>query len=117
MFNRSYWPQPVPASSNTLLEELDVPYLRPISMLGYTVGQWLEDPRGLCVRDVGHFMTIQESKGTIEPIVVGGLKASVHVGPLFRDGKRVIIASIVDHYHGHGGIVLLQDGFQALIES
>ncbi len=61
----------------TLLEELDVPYLRPISMLGYTIRQWKEDPRGLSFRDVGHFMTIQESKGTIEPIVVGGLKASI----------------------------------------
>ncbi len=61
----------------TLLQELDVPYLRPISMLAYTVQQWLEDPRGLHPRDVSHFLTLQESKGTIEPIVVGGLKESV----------------------------------------
>ena len=63
--------------SRTLLEELDVPYLRPISMLRYTVEQWREDPRGLAFGDVSLFMTIQEPKGTIEPIVVGGLKQSI----------------------------------------
>ncbi len=61
----------------SLLEELDVPYLRPISMLAYTIQQWRDDPRGLHPRDVSHFLTLQESKGTIEPIVVGGLKESV----------------------------------------
>ena len=60
-----------------LLEELDVPYLRPVSMLGYTLDEWLKDPRGLSTRDVGMFMTLQESWGTTEPVVVGGLKANL----------------------------------------
>ncbi|HEX7376167.1 MAG TPA: cobaltochelatase subunit CobN, partial [Pirellulales bacterium] len=59
------------------LESLDVPYVRPISMLGSTIDEWLKNPRGMAHRDVGLFMTVQESKGTIEPMVVGGLKASV----------------------------------------
>lgn len=59
------------------LESLDVPYLRPISMLGSTIDQWRQSPRGMAHRDVGLFMTVQESKSTIEPVVVGGLKASV----------------------------------------
>ncbi|MBA4191286.1 MAG: cobalt chelatase [Planctomycetaceae bacterium] len=59
------------------LETLDVPYLRPISMLGSTVEEWKADPRGLAHRDVGNFMTVQESKGTVEPVVVGGLRANV----------------------------------------
>jgi len=61
----------------TLLSQLDVPYLRPISMLGYTIEDWLKDPRGLHVRDVGNFLTIQESRGTIEPLVIGGLKENI----------------------------------------
>jgi cobaltochelatase CobN len=60
-----------------LLEKLDVPYLRPVSMLAYTLDEWLSDPRGLSSRDVGMFMTVQESWGTIEPVVVGGLKANL----------------------------------------
>lgn len=60
-----------------LLEELDVPYLRPISMLAYTVEEWLADPHGLHTRDVGNFMSLQELRGTIDPLVVGGLKESV----------------------------------------
>lgn len=63
--------------SNHVLKDLDVPYLRPISMLGYTVDEWRKDPRGLSVRDVGMFMSLQESWGTIEPVVVGGLHANI----------------------------------------
>lgn len=63
--------------SSKLLDELDVPYLRPVSMLGYTLDEWLKDPQGLARRDVGMFMNLQESRGTIEPIVVGGLKADL----------------------------------------
>jgi len=63
--------------SPQLLEELDVPYLRPVSMLGYTLDEWLADPQGLSHRDVGMFMTLQESWGTIEPVVIGGLKANL----------------------------------------
>jgi len=63
--------------SPKLLQELDVPYLRPISMLGYTVDEWLQDPQGMARRDVGNFMNLQESWGTIDPVVVGGLKASI----------------------------------------
>lgn len=63
--------------SNALLKELDVPCLRPISMLGYTVDDWRKDPRGLSIRDVGMFMSLQESWGTIEPVVVGGLYANI----------------------------------------
>lgn len=59
------------------LESLDVPYLRPISMLALSIEDWMKDPRGLAPRDISHFMTIQESRGTIEPIVVGGLKTSI----------------------------------------
>jgi cobaltochelatase CobN len=61
---------------NSLLERLDVPYMRPISMLRYTLDEWQRDPRGLAYDDVGIFMTNNELKGTIEPIVVGGLKVS-----------------------------------------
>ncbi len=60
-----------------LLERLDVPYLRPISMLAYTIPQWLADPRGLHPRDRANFMTLQELHGTVDPIVVGGLKEDV----------------------------------------
>jgi len=63
--------------SHEMLEKLDLPYFRPISMLGYTVDEWKNDPRGLSSRDVGMFMTLQESWGTIEPVVVGGLSASI----------------------------------------
>lgn len=63
--------------SNAVIKELDVPYLRPISMLGYTVDEWRKDPRGLSVRDVGMFLSLQESWGTIEPVVVGGLHANI----------------------------------------
>jgi cobaltochelatase CobN len=63
--------------SPDLLDKLDVPYFRPISMLAYTVDQWKADPQGLNPRDVGMFMTLQESWGTIEPVVVGGLHAAI----------------------------------------
>ena len=63
--------------SHTLLEKLDVPYFRPISMLGSTLAEWKANPQGLTFRDVGMFMTLQESWGTIEPVIVGGLQASI----------------------------------------
>ena len=63
--------------SRNTLELLDVPYLRPISMLGYTLDEWRKDPRGLSYRDVGMFMTLQESWGTLEPVVVGGMKVNI----------------------------------------
>lgn len=63
--------------SPKLLEELDAPYLRPVSMLAYTLDEWLKDPEGLSRRDVGLFMSLQESWGTIEPVVVGGLQADL----------------------------------------
>lgn len=63
--------------STALLKELDAPYLRPISMLATTNEEWLRDPRGLSTRDVGMFMALQESWGTLEPVVVGGLKESI----------------------------------------
>src|SRR5208283_4766912 len=37
--------------TRTVLEELDAPYLRPISMLGATLDEWARDPRGLMPRD------------------------------------------------------------------
>ncbi len=60
-----------------LLASFGVPYLRPISMLASTVEQWTDDPLGLRPRDRSLFLTLQESKGTIEPIVVGGMKTNV----------------------------------------
>lgn len=63
--------------SDAILKKLDVPYLRPISMLGYTVDEWRKDPRGLSIRDVGMFLSLQESWGTLEPLVVGGLFANI----------------------------------------
>lgn len=66
-----------PHGGKTFLQQLDAPYLRPVSMLAYTNDQWLADPRGLHPRDVGGFIALQESKGTIEPIVVGGLKTGI----------------------------------------
>ncbi|HTE06024.1 MAG TPA: cobaltochelatase subunit CobN, partial [Planctomycetota bacterium] len=65
------------AGGKPLLERLDVPYLRPISMLGSTIDAWRADPKGLGFTDVGLFLTLQESRGTIEPIVVGGLQAGI----------------------------------------
>ncbi len=59
------------------LQQLDVPYLRPISMLGQSIDEWLANPRGLATRDISSFLSLQECAGTIEPIVVGGLKASI----------------------------------------
>lgn len=63
--------------SGALLQKLNVPYLRPISMLASTVEEWSRDPRGLSHRDVGMFMALQEPWGTIEPFVVGGLRANI----------------------------------------
>lgn len=60
-----------------LLEQMDVPYLRPISMLRYTLDEWIDDPCGLSCSDRSLFLTLQEPKGTIDPIVVGGLKAGI----------------------------------------
>lgn len=65
------------AQGKNFLEALDVPYLRPISMLAYTAEQWRADPRGLHPRDRSHYLALQEIDGTIEPIVVGGLKAGI----------------------------------------
>lgn len=61
------------------LKKLDVPYLRPISMLASTIADWRADPQGMSHRDIGLFMSLQESWGTIEPIVVGGLQADIQV--------------------------------------
>lgn len=63
--------------SNALLKELDAPYLRPISMLASTIEEWQQNPTGMLHRDIGLFMSLQESWGTIEPVVVGGLLASI----------------------------------------
>lgn len=65
------------AGGKSFLQQLDVPYLRPISMLGQSIEEWLANPRGLATRDISSFLSLQECAGTIEPIVVGGLKASI----------------------------------------
>lgn len=65
------------ADGKSTLQQLDVPYLRPISMLGSTVDEWLSNPRGLLPRDISLFMTLQEMKGTVDPLVVGGLKHNI----------------------------------------
>lgn len=57
-----------------LPHRLDVPYLRPVSMLRSTPEQWLNDPRGMDPNDVGRQIALQELSGVIEPIVVGGLQ-------------------------------------------
>lgn len=56
-----------------VLRRWNVPYLRPISMLGATIQDWQADPQGLNIRDRGMFLSLQELYGTIEPLVVGGL--------------------------------------------
>ncbi|RME72330.1 MAG: cobaltochelatase subunit CobN [Planctomycetota bacterium] len=66
------------SDGTSLLERLDVPYLRPISLLAYTVEQWRTDPKGMAPRDRSLFLTIQEMRGTIEPIVVGALQHDIH---------------------------------------
>ena len=63
--------------SRKVLQVLDVPYLRPISMLASTIEEWKKDPRGMSHRDVGLFMAVQESWGTLEPIVVGGMQTDI----------------------------------------
>jgi cobaltochelatase CobN len=63
--------------SRQVLQDLDVPYLRPISMLASTIEEWKRDPRGMSHRDVGLFMAVQESWGTLEPIVVGGMQTDI----------------------------------------
>ncbi|HUY87865.1 MAG TPA: cobaltochelatase subunit CobN [Pirellulales bacterium] len=63
-------------SNRELLEKLDVPYVRPISMLGSTIDEWRQNPQGMSYRDVGMFLSLQEYWGVIEPVVVGGLKAN-----------------------------------------
>lgn len=57
-----------------LPHRLDVPYLRPVSMLRSTPEQWRADPRGMDSNDVGRQIALQELSGVIEPIVVGGLQ-------------------------------------------
>ena len=64
-------------NSRDVLAKLDVPYLRPVSMLGYTLEEWRNDPRGMSARDVGMFLTLQESWGTIEPVLVGGMQVNI----------------------------------------
>ncbi|RBP47612.1 cobaltochelatase CobN subunit [Roseimicrobium gellanilyticum] len=64
-------------NNGEFLKELDIPYLRPVSMLGSTVEEWQKNPRGLSYQDVGLFMSLQEYWGTVEPMVVGGLQASI----------------------------------------
>ena len=56
-------------------QQLDIPYLKPISMVRTTVDTWREDPRGLNPADVGRQMVLQELDGVIEPVIVGGLVA------------------------------------------
>jgi len=63
--------------SRQVLHDLDVPYLRPISMLASTLEEWKANPRGMSYRDVGLFMAVQESWGTLEPIVVGGMQTDI----------------------------------------
>jgi cobaltochelatase CobN len=53
---------------------MNIPFLKPISLLGATVEEWLKDPKGLTPKDVGLHLTVLESQGIIEPIVIGGLK-------------------------------------------
>lgn len=62
---------------DALMAELDAPYLRPISMLASTIAEWRENPQGLKHRDRSLFLTLQESQGTVEPMVVGGMVTNV----------------------------------------
>lgn len=55
--------------------ELDVPYLKPVAMLGQTVEEWEKDVRGLAPRDLGLQVVMQELDGAIETLVVGGMEA------------------------------------------
>lgn len=64
-------------ANGSFLEEMGVPYLRPISLLGATIAEWQTDPEGMNPRDRGMFLSLQEMLGTSEPIVVGALKANV----------------------------------------
>ncbi|MFQ5747840.1 MAG: cobaltochelatase subunit CobN, partial [Planctomycetota bacterium] len=57
----------------TLLEQLDVPYLGPISMLSQTWEEWRADPRG--VRETAALVTPRELHGIFEPGLVGGVAA------------------------------------------
>lgn len=54
---------------------LDVPYLKPIAMVGATIEEWRQNPRGLAPRDLGLQVVAQELDGAIETVVVGGLVA------------------------------------------
>ncbi|MFV8753017.1 cobaltochelatase subunit CobN [Nannocystaceae bacterium ST9] len=56
----------------------DVPYLKPIGLLGQTVEEWQTDRHGLVARDLGLQVVVQELDGAIETLVVGGLVA--HTG-------------------------------------
>lgn len=64
-------------NNGAFLKEMDVPYLRPISMLASTIEQWKKDQRGLTYEDVGLFMSLQEYWGTVEPMIIGGLEANI----------------------------------------
>lgn len=55
--------------------QLDVPYLKPIAMLGQTVEEWAASPQGLAPRDLGLQVVMQELDGAIETLVIGGLVA------------------------------------------
>jgi cobaltochelatase CobN len=61
-----------------LMDTLGGPlYLRPISMLASTIDEWRADPQGLKHRDRSNFLTLQESLGILEPIVVGGMVTTI----------------------------------------
>ncbi len=62
----------------SLLEKINAPYLNPISMLQYTIPQWRKDPAGMHPADRSLFLTLQETDGEIEPLIIGGLKKGVH---------------------------------------
>ncbi len=77
--------------------QLNVPYLKPISMIGSTIAAWRADPRGLSPTDIGNQVVIQEADGVIEPLVIGGLAKQeagyrVHV-PIDSRIKRFVARS------------------------
>ena len=55
--------------------EFDVPYLKPIGLLGETVDEWRNNKHGLSSTDLGLQIVVQELDGAIETLVVGGLVA------------------------------------------
>lgn len=60
-----------------LLRELDVPYLRPVTMLRGSVDEWRKSPLGMPSTDVALCLTLQECSGSIEPVLIGGLRENV----------------------------------------